>query len=673
MRNKKLGSAKTYFKKGHTPYNKGWRADPLNSPSENRDDRQTPVCKWKRMDKNLYMDTAVQAESGIIEARDVSGRATNVKFLRPQTSPTSSEDSIESTEETATNRLLNLAKTEQLWNHAFKEHMPCGDNQLKWDLKNAIKWGLGWKMALTCTCGQYVSKVFKLYEEVDKLPGERGPKAAACNVQLQVGLSHGMGGNTSARNTLMAMNVPPPTPNAMQKSCNKISKLLTDVNLRDMAREREAVRDVLEARGLPRDTAIPIEGDARYNNELRSAGGKTPMQPGTQAMYTMRENITKKKGVVSLIVVNKLCSQYRKHPGKCGPGVCSVTYAEEWAIGDEKAHAAAAYEQMEGDTQISHMTTDGDSKAVQGVQERQEKNIEHLRDTRHLGSSLKKAVTNSSFSKTLFGKRTVKQYERVKREFANNVQRRVAAEFDKAHKKSNGDTELLISELSYTIDCIIACYFTECGTLCKKYSKVCSGSKRRHWNHSSYLAFTANNELSASSSDTELLRKALAIRLSRPAVLSQYLNTNTQASEAINRAYSRANPKIVTRSRNAEGRTHGVATIINQGIFKATLIQCEAAGAPLNKKTSVAKALKSEARAVKKRRRYDKTIKAKTQRGKSRQHKYKIYNEKLERETYEKNLLDTIKYEHSYGLRRCKSNILPDHQLHDHNYPKKKK
>lgn len=40
-------------------------------------------------------------------------------------------------------------------------------------------------------------------------------------------------------------------------------------------------------RGLDRESKISAEADCRYNNGLYLRGGKTPLQPATQSVFTM--------------------------------------------------------------------------------------------------------------------------------------------------------------------------------------------------------------------------------------------------------------------------------------------------------------------------------------------------------------------------------------------------
>jgi len=113
-------------------------------------------------------------------------------------------------------------------------------------------------------------------------------------VGLQVGLSQNMVSNTAMRQILLSSNVTPPTPSPMQKQANKVGAAIESLNILDMQRQREKLQAVQHLRGQA-GKPIPVEGDARYNNNLTSGGGKTPYQPATQTVYTLAENVTKEK------------------------------------------------------------------------------------------------------------------------------------------------------------------------------------------------------------------------------------------------------------------------------------------------------------------------------------------------------------------------------------------
>ena len=299
------------FQKGNVPFNKG-----ISTQVDDIEDTPTESAgKWKRLPQDLY-DDVVQPSSknSSQQFHDSYGRPTQSKLLRPSSTSTSRQQDIEKDDDgvppdALTHRLLHLQKTEDLWNEAINGHRSC-TGRLKWDIKSEIQRGLGWRMRIICAegCG-YHSNMHNLYEEVETASPHRGPKAVAANIGIQIGLTHSMVSNTAFRNVLMAANVPPPSARVMQQTANKVCDAITVLNEQDMAKQREHLRDVNEGRGLPRDAPIRAEGDGRYNNPLRSGAGNTPFQPATQSTYTIIENSTEKKKIISVQTANKLCSK----------------------------------------------------------------------------------------------------------------------------------------------------------------------------------------------------------------------------------------------------------------------------------------------------------------------------------------------------------------------------
>ena len=206
---------------------------------------------------------------------------------------------------------------------------------------------------------------------------------------------------------------------------------------------------------------------------------------------------------------------------------------------------------------ISHFTSEGDSKAVKGIQTAQGRyRVQHLQDTQHLSKSLSTAVSNFNFSKEMMPRSTKAMQARTQKQLAYDLRQRVHGEFEQAYRKFNGDLEAMNSHFSQCVDAIIACYSGRCGKPCSQHSLVCAGLQSKRWNHTSYTRFMRGDSLQPSDSDIRMLRSAIEIRLGPNAVKSQEFNTNTQMSEATNRTFSRTNPKGVTFSKNFESRIH---------------------------------------------------------------------------------------------------------------------
>ena len=463
----------------------------------------------------------------------------------------------------------------------------------------------------------------------------------------------------------MAANIPPPSNRSMQRTANMVCGAITDLNNADTELQREHLRDVNEGRGLPRDAPIRAECDGRYNKALRSGGGRTPFQPGTQATYTIIENQTEKKKIISVHTVNKLCSQRGRHHGQCTVSNCKANVPMDISIGDEERWAGEAYNKMQSKDRtksmmISHFTTDGDSKAGKGIQQKQrDLDITLLRDTQHLGVAMYKKVCNTPFSSSMFLNATKAQIERAKREHGHDIRRRVSGEFNAAFEKYQGDTNELVRHFSHCTDAIVKCYGGSCGELCAKYSLVCSGLQSGNWNHQYYLKFLSASatasHLQLSKSDEMLLRSVIAMRLSPTAINLQKFNTNTQKSESTNRSFSRTNPKCVTFTRNFEGRIHSAVLTRNQGIRTATMMKCAALNTPVEQGSKVHKALQVEQKRDEQRAAYHRSLKAKTSRRSARLQKYQIYSAKNEQESYRKEMLInqvfSITKEHTYATR----------------------
>ena len=173
----------------------------------------------------------------------------------------------------------------------------------------------------------------------------------------------------------------------MQKQANKVGAAIESLNISDMQRQREKLQAVQHLRGQA-GKPIPVEGDARYNNNLTSGGGKTPYQPATQTVYTLAENVTKEKKIIGVYTGNKLCHtskilQSQEGDAACPthPGVCTANLREEDSIGDEQRAVHEILNNISGEVSISAITTDGDSRAQQACPD----SVQSLRDTRHLG------------------------------------------------------------------------------------------------------------------------------------------------------------------------------------------------------------------------------------------------------------------------------------------------
>ena len=379
-----------------------------------------------------------------------------------------------------------------------------------------------------------------------------------------------------------------------------------EFNKKDMKMRREKIKDLNELKGLPRDAAIRVEGDGRYISPLFAGTSKTPFQPASQVVYTICENVTKKKNIISIATENKLCHAGALGARKSGrvqssgvsdqshSGTCTASIPAHQSIGDEYRWSTNCVEDLlEDDIKIKYFTTDCDSPASiaagdcytrHGIQHDRP---EHLKDIQHLGRALRRKILNTTFTTHMFPGRLSADRTRAKTRFADDVTHRCAAEHESAFRLYQGDHARVKSAISYCVDAIISCYQGD-HALCKKKSFVCDGRYRNKWK----LPFMKDSVIKCTQKDEQLFRDCLNYRLGSASLDSTRFQTNTQKSEAANRVYSLRNPKNITFSRNFPGRIHSAVHQINNGASESLCLQLNQVGCPITPGSKVAEQLK---------------------------------------------------------------------------------
>lgn len=591
----------------------------------------------------------------------------SVRLLRPhQSAPNyrylsikkkSEEDAVQS--DMLLMKLFHPIKLEQLWQEGIQQHPKSSPNcsgVLRFDGDAEIQVGLCFQERLKCTVCSYKTTMHKLYDEVRN--GKRGPMAAAPNIGIQVGLTHTGIGNTGFRNILMSANIAPPALSGMQRHSNSVSEKVIKLNEDDMNARCQKLKDINVRKGLGPDAPVRIEGDGRWNNPLYGGSeGQTPFQPGTQAIYTVCENVTPKKQIIALSTNNKLCqtaalinNKTKVYTPCCSGGEpheghCSATIPPDYSIGDERRWATECLEDLSKQgLNVKYFTTDCDSRASSAAEDfyfsgKFTERTVHLKCGRHLASSQRKLVKRTVFSDTMFPGRTKEIRTKQRARFAHDIRDRVTAEVNSAHKLHKGDPNAIIRKLSYTTDAIVNCIQGDHSD-CRKHSFACKGPRKPY----KFKYLNSSIKLLCSTKDLGVLRDCLLFRLSRAAVMSTRFNTSTQKTEAVNRAYSLRNPKNLTFSRNYKLRVHSTAHQVNNGHGDSMRKQCKAVGSPIVARSRVDRNLQAKQQRQQYQSVYRKTQQFKTNRSNKRINKYKLYDNKEEHPTYQSELLnfDTI-------------------------------
>lgn len=546
-----------------------------------------------------------------------------------------------------------------MWNEVFREHQeqsPQCDGELTVDMDNERQRGLCWQEQLKCSKCKYVSSRYNLYDEVRT--GSRGPKTAAPNLGLQVGLCHSPMAVNGFRKLCASAGLPAPNPSSMARHMDIVRPHIIEANEDDMKQRCEGLKKINRLRG-EQEHLIPVEADGAYNNNLYSGTGHTPFQTATQAVYTVAENTTSGKQVISLATTNKLCNMGSRYNLPCPnhPG-CTANLAMEDTIGNEKAMAKECLGKLAGHgLHASDITTDADSGAADAGAELKKEGVysrkpRQLLDTRHLSESQRKKVKNIPFSDKAFPGKLKADREWAKGRFSVDISKRCQAEFEAAFNKHAAVMRKVKRALSYTRLAIPKCYQGDHSD-CKRYSLACAGGKRKTWiRDSNYLPeeFVMN----CNAQDEDYLQQVVDYRLDRHVLDKTALNTNTQKVEGVNRSHRRSNPKNVTFSKNFEARAHCAVHSVNNGDGESIAKLCDKVGAGIKPNTRVARQLRSMQRAEKQQKEYKKSPKAKKSRTDSARKKYKLHETvrkepKLKSETYAKGMRNPkLKLDHSY-------------------------
>ena len=162
------------------------------------------------------------------------------------------------------------------------------------------------------------------------------------------------------RRFLSCLGIPTPATSSLQRSVNQFGPKMEDINKKDMLEKRKLVKDVLEHRGLPRDSPIAAEYDRQYNNTLRNAPKNTPFAPATQSRDVLVENATKEKFIIGYHHTNKLCTTRRNNKELQCPNHkgCTATVGPGYNISNEKDGRTTLAEQLlssDSPLKVSHL------------------------------------------------------------------------------------------------------------------------------------------------------------------------------------------------------------------------------------------------------------------------------------------------------------------------------
>lgn len=623
------------------------------------------------------------SDEGYFYTTDSSGNpVTSVKFLRPKKDETFYDNLLNNCDNSGPENvysLFHVGKLIEMFNDCVSQHRlhnPTCMHGLDWDADGSERWGLCCAMQLKCRLCHYKSAKYKLYHEVEvETPGRksRGRKAGGPNMAVQVALQRNGIGNTGLVDIINSINMVAPSMSGLQRAAHKVSTVLEQENKKDM---KVRIENLVRLQKKMGQDGMPInaEADATYNNRLNSGAGKTPSQPATQITYLIAENATKQKQIIHTGVYSKLClCQGDQHSDRC-----TANLDPQDIPGNEGRYIREGLESLnESGLFIHHMTTDGDSNAINSVETlaQPDSNIEisSLRCSRHLSGSFRRSIKNASFTRGMFIGSSLAEQKRNQARFALDLSARVSAEIYAMNERLKGNPNHLNEKIrisSYLPYTLIGCYIGhEHIDDCTEHSMVCSREKpwKRPFIGSLYQDESVDSPfISPEESDFDTLVSLLLTRFGAPAVKRTFLNSTQNKVEGCNRTIVKVLPKSITFIRQQRGRVAAGIHSVNNGPGASLLQLTKAVGAPIPSRSKVVSQLQQRDKVDHKNKMRQNSDRYKSVRAAKRKKQYQDYDQKKAEESYQKNLVDKNMPKPSTSAVSNSNNI-------DHEYFKRKR
>ena len=292
--------------------------------------------------------------------------------------------------------IVEKNKLETLANTSFRMHLQKSPSCKGFLHLNKVKqWSISSIWQFVCDTCPYIGEPHKMYVEVET--NTKGRKASSLNRAMGIALTKSPIGVAVCTEMFLTLGIDPGSQRGMQDNLNKSSDLIHSLASENMRDEREKLKKYPE---------LAVEVDTRYNNPLRSPN--TPFQGGTQAIFTVAENMTPEKKIISATFASKVCRTGSRQlayglqvtcPNHQG---CTATMPPQEAIGKEETYAKESALVLKNDNlNLGTVTHDQDSGQLKGIQS-VFPNVVSLKDSRHFSQSQRKQINKTQFSNNMF-------------------------------------------------------------------------------------------------------------------------------------------------------------------------------------------------------------------------------------------------------------------------------
>ena len=459
---------------------------------------------------------------------------------------------------------------ESMWNESFRAHLNqslnCEGNLKMKKTRHAV---LSTDWLLHCDTCTFKSTSYMMYKTV---PARHcGQKHSSLNLAFGAGMIKSPIGPQVCREMLLTAGIDPGSKSGLQKVMNAAGEIIVGLGQDHLLEEQKKVQILCKEEGVK---SIMAE-DLRYNNHQSASPAPGTFQAGTQAVATFCSFNTDK--VVDVFVANKHCAKAFALRGKgivvnCPDhdGKCSANMKMEDPIGNEGHYTRQIAQRFkQNGTPCDDLLVDGDSKGGNEFSDEMGGNVEVLKDTVHLARGQKRRLSKYIYSKEMFVGESADQKSHAKSRFCEDVRLRCTAEFNAVIKlsqdlDSDGEKKAFVTnKLANTPHGIVECYKGN-HALCQKLTFACKPQENKPW-PKSCLPHVMKDKMKMTSKDEILFRKGIRLRLGATAISKTFKNLTTNKVEAMNKAYSKTNPKSILSTTNLRPRILAAVLTNNLG------------------------------------------------------------------------------------------------------------
>ena len=387
-----------------------------------------------------------------------NGKQKNMYFFREKPKTYSCSESDEYF-------ITHLGSQEVMWNTSTKQHLQskpkCKGNLKLVKTDHNI---ISTEWSLHCDSCPFKGDSYKMFKEVPRVEGSRGPLRSTLNLALGAALINSPIGAHVCREILLTLGINPGSESGIQNQITASGIQTVILGLDNLLYEQR--------KSMSQDdgTGDVISMDTQFRPKIYSSPAPHTFQAGNIAVTTAISNRTKK--VVDVHIASKLCAKKQALQGKgiyvqCPEheGKCTADLQPHESIGDEGRYAKEIAKDLKNvGYGLRGTCTDHDTKAANSFQEEWGEELEQLLDPIHLSKAQKRHTSKMEFSETMFWGRNKDTRDNSKKKFAEEIRQRCSAEISAAIRKCEGvkgseEKKLAVQNLLLTSPfAILQCY-----------------------------------------------------------------------------------------------------------------------------------------------------------------------------------------------------------------------